>query len=196
MKILAFSDVHWDLASCQALVQAGAGADLVIGAGDFAQQHMGLDETMAALEPLASKAVFVPGNNETPDALRAATSARVLHGEGMVFQGRQIVGIGGAIPPLPPLPWGSYDLDENTARTMLDNFEQADILISHSPPKGVVDEHGQAGSIGSISVLAAIKRLAPAFVFCGHIHDCWGQRANLDSSLVANLGPQINWFEL
>lgn len=196
MKILAFSDVHCDLDACRALVKAGADADLIIGAGDFAQRHDGLAETMAIMEPLAAKAIYVPGNNETTLALRAATSARVLHGEGALVNGIRIFGIGCAIPPLPPLPWVSYDLTEVEAKTILVTCETVDILISHSPPKGVVDRHISAGSIGSISVLDAIKRLQPRLVFCGHIHDCWGQTGKIDASQVANLGPTVNWFEI
>ena len=202
MKILAFSDVHCDLAVCADLVQAGAGADLVIGAGDFAQRHMGLEETLEALEPLAQKAVYVPGNNETADALRACTGAVVLHGEAVEVAGATIVGIGGAIPPLPPLPWGSYDLEEDDAAAMLAPYSRADILISHSPPRDTVDRLaaegllGMHGNIGSVAVREAAQRMRPALVFCGHVHDSWGARARLGETQVANLGPRVNWFEL
>lgn len=196
MKILAFSDIHCDLDACAALVRSGADADLVIGAGDFAENHEGLAETMAALESLAAKAIYVPGNNETTLALRATTSAQVLHGENVLVNGIRIFGIGCAIPPLPPLPWVSHDLTETEAQTILATCESADILVSHSPPKGVVDRHAEVGSIGSVSVLAAIKRLQPRHVFCGHIHDCWGQSAQIDASQVTNLGPTVNWFEI
>ncbi len=202
MKILAFSDVHCDLTVCAALVQAGAQADLVIGAGDFAQRHMGLEETLEALEPLAAKAIYVPGNNETADALRACTGAVVLHGERASVSGLEIVGIGGAVPPLPPLPWGSFDLEEDDAAAMLAPFSRADILISHSPPRDTVDMLapegllGMHGAIGSRAVRAAALRMRPALVLCGHVHDSWGKRARLGDCQVANLGPQVNWFEL
>ncbi len=202
MKILAFSDVHCDLAACAALVEAGARADLVIGAGDFAQRHMGLEETLEALEPLASKAIYVPGNNETADALRACTGAVVLHGETVRLAGLDIVGIGAAVPPLPPLPWGSFDLEEDEAAAMLAPFASADILVSHSPPRDTVDMLapagllGMTGNIGSDAVRAAARRMRPELLFCGHVHDSWGKRAMLGETLVANLGPRVNWFEI
>ena len=202
MKILAFSDVHCDLDACARIVQAASGADLVIGAGDFAQRHMGLEETLEALEPVAQKAVYVPGNNETAEALRASTGAVVLHGDAIAFGGISIVGVGGAVPPLPPLPWGSYDLDEETAHGLLAPFEAADILISHSPPKDSVDEVapegllGLHGAIGSVAVREAVERLRPKLVLCGHVHDSWGKRAMVGESLVQNLGPTVNWFDI
>lgn len=196
MKLLAFSDIHCDLAACAAIVDAATDADLVIGAGDFASQHSGLQAVMQALAPIAPIAIYVPGNNETEAALRAGTCARVLHGESIEIAGRIICGIGCAVPPLPPLPWQSCDLTEAAAEDMLNRFERADILITHSPPLGVADVLKGRGSIGSAAVRAAIRRLQPALVFCGHIHDCWGQSGAIGRSTVHNLGPRINWFDL
>lgn len=39
MKILAFSDLHLDIAARDAVLAAAEGADLVIGAGDFASRR-------------------------------------------------------------------------------------------------------------------------------------------------------------
>jgi Icc-related predicted phosphoesterase len=196
MKILAFSDLHVEEATAQALVRAIASADLVIGAGDFAQMHDGLSETMNWLAPMAEKAVYVPGNNETEDALRAATGAMVLHGEVVTLNGVTIAGIGCAIPELPPMPWGSVDLSEDAAEQMLSTFSHADILVSHSPPHMACDAHAKMGYIGSISLRNAIERLQPEWVLCGHVHDAWGQEAMIGRSRVRNLGPGVTWLEV
>src|SRR5829696_7136442 len=87
VKLLAFSDLHRDLAQAAQLVEMSAEADAVIGAGDFASVHEGLEETIDALAAIEKPTVLVPGNNETADALRAAATASwpaatVLHGEG------------------------------------------------------------------------------------------------------------------
>ena len=52
MRILAFSDLHRDLDQGARLVEMSAEADVVIGAGDFASVHEGLEETIAALAPI------------------------------------------------------------------------------------------------------------------------------------------------
>ena len=41
MKILAFSDLHLSASHAADIVAASAGADLVIGAGDFCNMRMG-----------------------------------------------------------------------------------------------------------------------------------------------------------
>lgn len=196
MRVLAFSDLHLDVAARDAILAAADRADLVIGAGDFASRREGLRPFMAAFEPIGAKAVFVSGNNETVDELRAATTVPVLHGEVMEFGGVRIGGLAGAVPPLPPLPWGSFDLTEEDAERLLSKFDGADILVSHSPPKGVCDRHAQLGPIGSEAVLAAARRLAPRYLLCGHIHDDWGARGRIGKTEVMNLGPGVTWIEI
>lgn len=195
MRILAFSDLHLDTAARDAVLAAAAGADLVIGAGDFASRRQGLRSFMAAFAPIADKAVFVPGNNETAEELRGATAARVLHGETTAVAGIRIAGLGAAVPPLPPLPWHSFDLTEAEAEAMLAGIDGADILVSHSPPRGVCDRHGQLGPIGSVAVLAAARRIAPRYLLCGHVHDDWGARGRIGTTQVMNLGPGQTWIE-
>jgi Icc-related predicted phosphoesterase len=193
---MAFSDVHCDLDACARLVAAAAEADLVIGAGDFARRHEGLSATMRALAPLARKAIYVPGNNETAAALRQSTAARVLHGEGAEFGAITVVGLGGGVPPLPDAPFASFDQTEAEAAAALAEFGSADILVLHSPPKGVADVFGPQGSIGSAAIRDAIFRMQPGLALCGHVHDCWGQSGRIGTTPVHNLGPTVNWFEI
>lgn len=197
MKILATSDLHLNTDCRTAILQQAPRADLVIIAGDFAQRRKGLDEYMQPFEAIADKAIFVPGNNETEEELRAATSAKVLHGDTIDWHGQIIAGIGCAIPPLPPLPWGSADMTEDEAEIMLGQIAEADILISHSPPQGHCDFHvGLGRHLGSVALETAIGRLRPKLVLCGHVHDSWGARSLIGTSTIANAGPVPVFFEV
>ncbi|MEJ6404164.1 metallophosphoesterase family protein [Yoonia sp. 2307UL14-13] len=197
MKILAASDLHLNTDCRTAILQQAPRADVVIIAGDFAQRRKGLDEFMPPFEAIADKAIFVPGNNETEEELRAATSAKVLHGDTTEWQGLTIAGIGCAIPPLPPLPWGSADMTEDEAETMLGRIAQADILISHSPPYGHCDYHvGLGRHLGSVALETAIRRMNAKLVLCGHVHDSWGARSQIGASTIANVGPVPVFFEV
>lgn len=196
MKILAFSDVHLARNRIAAIVAAAPEADLVIGAGDFCDARHGLGEAMDLLAPIADKAVYVPGNAESAEELRAATQATVLHGEALETGGLRIFGIGYAIPVTPFGAW-SCDLTEEAAATMLAACEApCDLLVSHSPPKGVADTNASGLSLGSTAVRAAIERVQPRLCFCGHIHDCWGKVGTIGTTHIQNLGPTVNWFEL
>lgn len=199
MKILCFSDLHCDRQAAQKLVEAAECADLVIGAGDFANRHQGLSDTLDILAEISRPAVLVPGNGETIDELRQAcghwTSARVLHGEGCEIAGTPFWGVGGGIPVTPFGDW-SYDFDEDRARELLDGCPSDGILVVHSPPIDTVD-HDSSGRIrGSAAIRAAVEAKSPRLVVCGHIHSDWGKTVTLGTSIVLNAGPKGVLIEL
>jgi uncharacterized protein len=199
MRILAFSDLHRDLDQAAVLTTMSEEADLVIGAGDFASVHEGLDETVAALAGIAAPSVLVPGNNETAEALRSAVAtvwpaATVLHGETAEIDGVTFYGLGGGIPTT---PWGwSYDLDETEAEKALGSLPEGAVLVVHSPPRGHCDTTADGIHLGSAAITAAIERTSPKLAVCGHIHDAWGSTSTIGSTEVVNLGPSGRWFEI
>ncbi|WP_121062776.1 metallophosphoesterase family protein [Chachezhania antarctica] len=197
MKLLAFSDLHLARSRAADLVAASADADLVIGAGDFCNMRDGLDMAMDLLSGLKAPMVAVPGNAESADELRAAAppGMTVLHGEGVDVDGLTIFGLGYAVPRTPFGGW-SCDMDEAEAETMLAACETADLLVLHSPPKGIADVTSTGQSIGSTSLRDAIARIGPKLAVCGHIHDSWGKEGTIGTTRVVNLGPTVNWFEL
>lgn len=196
MRILAFSDLHLARGRAADLVAASASADLVIGAGDFCTMRKGLDEAMAMLSGIAAPFVMVPGNSESIDELTAAAPARahVLHGTGVEIEGLRLFGLGYGVPVTPFGDW-SCDLTEVEAAAMLAACEAADILITHSPPKGVADRMTGGVSLGSTAIRKAVERVQPRWNLCGHIHDSWGERGWIGKTEVWNLGPTVNWIE-
>jgi Icc-related predicted phosphoesterase len=198
MRILAFSDLHRDLDGAARLVEASADADAVIGAGDFASIHEGLEETIAALSSIEVPTVLVPGNNETDEALRAAAAgwpaATVLHGEGTELDDVPFYGLGAGVP-VTPWDW-SFDLDEDEAAKRLAACPEDAVLVVHSPPKGQVDQSGAGDHLGSTAILEAIEQKHPRLAVCGHIHESWGARSKLGPTEIANLGPAGTWFDV
>ena len=197
MKILAFSDLHHSRRRAEALVEASAEADLVIGAGDFCNMREGLPEAMNLLSGIAAPMVVVPGNAESAEELADAAheGTTVLHGSGVEVEGVKLFGLGYGVPPTPFGSW-SCDLTEASAAEMLARCEVADILILHSPPKGVADLTSGGISVGSTAIHEAIGRIQPNLAVCGHIHDSWGKTGQIGATRVVNLGPVANWFEI
>lgn len=198
MRVLAFSDVHRDLGQCATLTELAADADLVVGAGDFASVHEGLEETIAALAGIEAPTVLVPGNNETDEALRAAAaaweSATVLHGEGTEIEGVPFFGLGAGIP-VTPWEW-SFDLDDDEATAMLAGCPENAFLVLHSPPRDHCDAAGDGSHFGSPALLAAIEEKRPRYAVCGHIHESWGCESEVGGTPVRNLGPAGTWIEI
>jgi uncharacterized protein len=198
VKLLAFSDLHRDLGQAAELVAMSAEADVVIGAGDFASVHKGLDETIEALAAIETPTVLVPGNNETEQALRDAASgwsaATVLHGSGMEIEGTEFYGLGAGIP-VTPWEW-SFDLDDEAASEMLSGCPENAVLVLHSPPRDHCDSNGADMHFGSPALLSAIEEKAPRLAVCGHIHESWGCESQIGDTPVRNLGPKGTWIEI
>jgi Icc-related predicted phosphoesterase len=191
MRLLAFSDLHVDTGQAERLVAAGEDADVVVGVGDFASVHSGLEETIAVLRRITKPTVLVPGNNETEDALREACdgweSSIVLHGESTAIDGVEFFGLGAGVP-VTPWDW-SFDLTEEEAEEELAACPERCVLAVHSPPRGHVDTSGAGEHLGSVAVLDAVVAKEPRVALCGHIHESWGERSEIGPTEVVNLGP-------
>ena len=198
MRLLAFSDLHRDLDQAARLVDLSADADVVVGAGDFASVHEGLEEAILALSAIETPTVIVPGNNETFEALKEAAeawpAATVLHGDSTEIEGEVFYGLGAGVPTT-PWPW-SFDLDESEAEEALAGLPEGAVLVVHSPPKNHCDETGDGMHLGSSAILAAIERTGPKLAVCGHIHESWGRTSKVGSTEISNLGPEGKFFEL
>ncbi len=197
MRILAFSDLHMARNRAAEIASASAEADLVIGAGDYCNMRQGLDEAMAMLSEISAPLVLIPGNAESAGELTDAApeGVHVLHGSGMTVDGLRLFGLGYGVPVTPFGEW-SCDLSESEAAELLERCDAADILITHSPPKGYGDTTSMGDAVGSVAVRDAIERLQPQYSLHGHIHDSWGFRGTIGRTQIANLGPKVNWFEV
>jgi len=198
-QFLLFSDVHADLNACRSLVDRAADADVVVGAGDFCRMRRNLQRPIDVFSAIDTPTVLVPGNAETEDELEEACadwpSVHVLHGSGCTIDGLDFYGIGGGIPITPFGAW-SYDLSEGEAEDLLADCPEGAVLVSHSPPKGVVDRDSSGQSLGSTAVRDAIEAKKPALTVCGHIHGSWGQNDTLASTPVVNAGPDGLFWEV
>ena len=197
MKLLLFSDIHSDFSGASRLVELSLKADVVVGAGDYCLARRGLDEIIAALSAIPT--VLVPGNAESHEELAQAChswpNAHVLHGKLTTLDGVVFYGIGGGIPITPFGAW-SYDFSEGQAKKLLRDLPPGGVLISHSPPKGVLDKSSDGRSLGSEAVREIIGIKKPKLVVCGHIHGSAGQIARLGSTNVINAGPDGIMWEL
>jgi Icc-related predicted phosphoesterase len=192
MNLLLFSDLHSDRRCASDLVAMSQTADVVVGAGDYCIMRRGLEEAIRMLSGIDRPTVLVPGNSESHGELRRACrdwkQASVLHGEAVEIDGVPFFGLGGGVPVTPFGSW-SYDFTESQAAALLVDCPEGGVLISHSPPKGVLDHASDGKSLGSESVRAVVESRRPRLVVCGHIHGSSGRSHRLNGTDVVNAGP-------
>lgn len=196
-RLLLFSDLHASAQAAHALVSQSRNADILIGAGDFGNVRRQLSVCLDILRAVQRPLVLVAGNNETTEELQAAcqswAAAHVLHGTKVTINNLVFYGIGGGIPITPFGAW-SYDFSDEDATRLLTDCPAGCVLITHSPPQGVVDTDSSGRHLGSHAIRDAIVRTQPRLVVCGHIHAVGGQSAWLGAVPVVNAGPGgVEW---
>ncbi len=196
-KLHLYSDLHGSLAACDRIVHRATSADVIVIAGDIGNLRLDLEAPLERLQVIDKPVVLVPGNNESEEQLREASrawnSAVVLHGRGASLAGLHFFGLGGGIPVTPFGPW-SWDFSEQEAEALLAKCPPGCVLVTHSPPWGAGDETGRGRRLGSRAVRAAVERLAPRLVVCGHIHASAGRQSDIGGTPVVNAGPHgVDW---
>ena len=211
LRILAFSDLHANELAAVKLTRLSKDVDVLVGAGDFGNARRDVQRTVDILKTVNKPAVLIAGNNESTEELRTACagweSSLVLHGESVEIgthpgsflatppetgggrvPGIPFFGLPGGVPVTPFGAW-SYDFSEEQARSMLARCPTRAVLVSHSPPKGILDRSSSGTSLGSVAVREAIDSLRPRLVVCGHIHASVGRVVMESGVVVVNAGP-------
>lgn len=126
---------------------------------------------------------------------------KCIDGQVVDFFGMRLLGI----PFVPSTEW--YLEHYSSIPGFKSKFEQlkllhkqiedikADIVLSHCPPFGILDEHPKFGHLGVKSVRRYIDKNKPRYVFCGHIHEATGVQV-YDNAFVANMGTSYYVFEI
>ena len=163
MKILHISDTHNHHRQLQAL----PAADVIVHSGDFTMagteaEVIDFIEWFCAL-PYNHK-VFIAGNHDAclfgADINGLPENCHYLYGNGVTIEGMKFFGI----------PMFVEDDISGNYTQMLENIPtDADVLITHQPPYGILDE-GDDIHYGSKVLRESIKRVKPKYHLFGHIH--------------------------
>lgn len=180
MKIAAFSDCHWLYNEIKEFPEA----DLCLFAGDWCGSGYYIKETLDFVKwfktlPYKVK-VAIPGNHDrlcevnekgVKDIFKQA-DIHLLIDEGMEFQGLSIYG-----SPWTPLfhNW-AYMLPEEQLKWKYKSIpNNVDILITHTPPKGILDP----GNYGSEALRKRLNDINPRIHIFGHNHGGYGYKETI-----------------
>lgn len=178
-KIFAFSDthgVHRDL-------RVPEEADIIICAGDAVEDDLKggeYDDFIEWFSSLPTKwKIFVPGNHELSFELgqaRAIEQAIAVHG---------IIVLKDAVEDCDGVVIGSISGDSIIADS--DIPHDLDILVTHMPPYGILDQ-----DLGSLEILNFVLKAQPKYHLFGHIHATAGQEFLLGETICRNIAVESN----
>ncbi|MCI0601738.1 metallophosphatase domain-containing protein [bacterium] len=125
------------------------------------------------------KIICIAGNHDflfernPAEARSLLTAPTYLEDSGYVWEGLSFWGT-------PWQPW-FYDWAFNlrTEEELRQKFQlippDTDILLSHGPPKGILDRTVRGDAVGSTALLQRIREIRPKLVVFGHIHEGYGK---------------------
>ena len=173
-NIFAFSDTH----GAHRALQVPEDADIVICAGDAVEDNLLGGEYDNFIEWFAAQPgkwkIFVPGNHELSfDLDQAEEIIKQFEEAGITILQDAIEDFGGI---------SICSISGNARIADEDIPEGIDILVTHYPPFGILDE-----DLGSPEILNFVLKAKPKSHFFGHIHATEGQSFQLGDTTCQNI---------
>lgn len=220
MKVLIGSDYHGsDRLQAEALALLPQ-VDWYVNCGDFCSRagkqpqasQLGchpdgraeveqLGAFLQRVDELGTPWLFVPGNHEPPASTLVELDRQLDSTCGQIVTATHLLEVRSrrvlVVPLTPPCGW-CWVLSKDNVAAICAEYEGAeiDILVTHAPPLGCLDE-GSKWYKGQMPTLApAIAACQPRYYFCGHMHHDGGKQAHVGNTLVVNAALHNTIIEL
>ena len=172
--VYAFSDTH----GSHRRLQVPEDADIIICAGDAVEDDLRggeYDDFISWFGAFPAKwKLFVPGNHELSFS-RSRYKSIVQQ-----FEASGIIVLQDAVEECDGVVIGSISRDARIADE--DIPDDIDILVTHWPPYGILDN-----DLGSLDILNFVLKAQPKWHLFGHIHETEGQQFQLGSTICQNI---------
>ena len=174
LNIFAFSDTH----GSHRKLQVPENVDILICGGDVVEDNLVGDEYDDFIEWFASQPckwkIFVPGNHELSFEIgRADGIAQIMTNRGITVLDDAFVDCNGVI---------IASISGNSSISDEDIPEGIDIIVTHYPPYGILDEN-----MGSVNILDFILKAKPKYHLFGHIHSTAGENVQFGATKCTNI---------
>lgn len=186
MRILVVSDIHSRFSKLEELIRSEK-ADILAVCGDITDFRRGdVNRFVRIVEGSFRWCLFVHGNCDYEDSFDGIESENLMyiHGKSVEIGDVTFHGLGGSTHTPFNTP---SEYDEDYYRKLIRKFRpgKRNILISHSPPYGVLDRTHSGVSAGSLAIRESMEMFDA--VFCGHIHEARGIE-RVGRTIVLNTG--------
>jgi|Deesub1362A_J573_1020465.scaffolds.fasta_scaffold00318_10 hypothetical protein len=171
MKALVVSDIHSAFRRLKRIIFA-ENFDVIVVCGDitdFAPNHI-----LQFLEVVADfTCIAVHGNCDPPEAVSILQNSDIyfIHGRSVKLDGITFHGLGGSnlTPFFTP---SEYSEDEISTTASNFTFGEYNVLVTHCPPKGILDFTYTRKRAGSKAIAEIVEKFE--VILCGHIHEARG----------------------
>lgn len=199
ITIVAISDTH----GCHRSLKLPKG-DIIIHAGDVSRSGRSA-EVIDFLDWFAKlnfrHKIFIAGNHDFlfehahPDVIRKMIP------KGVTYLNDAIVEIQGLkIWGSPITPWfNNWAFNRDRGNEIKEHWnlipDDTDILITHGPPLGILDETMYGQRAGCEDLLKRIEAVKPKYHIFGHIHEDYGTFKKPETTFI-NASVLDNWYNL
>jgi len=175
--LLHVSDIHCATERLTRILEAAPSVDVVVASGDFEC----LDTVEALLGHARAPVVAVTGNlDDTSIARRLREAGVLIEGSYREVSGILFAGVGGRDP--------ASSLEALKSRERPADPLTPLVLVTHHPPKGLVDRSFIGIHAGLKELRILLEELKPKAHLCGHIHEARGTALH-QGTLIVNPGP-------
>ncbi len=193
MKVAVTSDTHgrqnWVMPPCDVFVHAG---DITCrGSIEEISKFAARLRDEMSLPQGPRHAIIVPGNHDqcfelfpTPVRELFGENVHVLLDRAVVLDGVRFYGS----PWTPPFMRWHFMADESRLASLYSGMPDIlDMLVTHGPPRGILDPGGREPHVGSTALADAIVTRQIAHHVFGHLHDAGGQSIQRGGTIFHNV---------
>jgi Icc-related predicted phosphoesterase len=184
MRICCISDTH----SLHRQIKIPKNIDLILFAGDISNRGelSSINDFNRWIGDLSIPTIAIPGNHdlslEKMDGKLLLNNMTYLVNEITNFQGLRIFGS----PMVPRLGTWAFGQSPREAMRFWSKVPKADVLLTHSPPRGILDRGGDyMDELGCPFLEENVRnRIRPKLHLFGHIHESSGIYKSIRTTYV------------
>ncbi len=190
MRFMLISDIHGSMKAAESAGKEAKerGVDIMLVAGDIT--HFGrADEAERIFSMFPVRTVAVPGNCDPPDILPSHEKIMDVHGKRVEYRGICFAGLGASnLTSFSTL----FTYGEENIYLILDSImKDCDVMVTHTPPMGILDKTAFGHRGGSESIRKVAEEQRPPLHVFGHIHESPGVEMH-NGTVFVNAGPARN----
>lgn len=197
MKLLAFVDIHGNMAALRRIIRRAKKPDinLVVNCGDhtiFGEKHRLI---LKKLNKIKKPVLIIHGNHESEAETRrlCTTFRNCIFIHNRIFKKNNSIFLG----------WGGGGFSlvdkefERAVKKFRKDFKNKKvILVTHAPPYRTKVDRIMNSHAGNKSIRNIIISKKPALVICGHLHENAGRHDKLGRTIIINPGPKGKVIEI